>query len=141
MIKIKIKKLVSDAKIPSYAHLGDAGMDIYSNENLIIKPKHRALVKTGISMEFPEGNVALVWDKSGIANKGITTLAGVIDSSYRGEIKIALLNIGSQNYEIKKGEKIAQILIQPISQGEIEEVFELNESSRGERGFGSSGLN
>jgi dUTP pyrophosphatase len=140
MLKIKVKKLVSNAIIPNYAHNTDAGMDIYSCENLIIKPKHRTIVKTGISMEFPENYVALVWDKSGLAAKGITSIAGVIDSGYRGEYKIILLNIGSKNYKIKKGQKIAQILIQPIVQGEIEEVKELNESSRGEKGFGSSGL-
>ncbi len=140
MVKIKIKKLVSDAVLPNYAHASDAGMDIYSCEDLIIKPGYRALVKTGISLEFPKGYVALVWDKSGISKKGIITLAGVGDAGYRGEYKIVLLNVGSKDYEIKKGQKIAQILIQPIVRGEIEEVFELNNSVRGEGGFGSTGL-
>lgn len=140
MVKIKIKKLVSDAKIPCYAHPGDAGMDIYSCEDLVIKPKHRSLVKTGISMDFPKGYVALVWDKSGIATKGLTALAGVIDSGYRGEYKILLLNVGSKDFKIEKGQKIAQILIQPVIQPKIEEAEELDESSRGKGGFGSTGL-
>ncbi len=140
MVKIKIKKLVSDAKIPSYAYPEDVAMDIFSCEKLIIKPKCRVLVKTGISMEFPKGYVALVWDKSGIAKNGVTCLGGVIDSNYRGEYKIILLNVGSKNYKIKKGQKVAQILIQPVVHGKIEEVNELDESSRGEDGFGSTGL-
>lgn len=139
-MKLKIKKLSPTAKLPTYANSQDAGMDVYSNQHLIIKPHHRVLVSTGISMEFPNGNVALVWDKSGLANKGITTLAGVLDSGYRGEIKIALLNISSKDYEIKQGQKIAQILIQKVSQPKIEEVLDLENSQRGEKGFGSSGL-
>ncbi|NCN87217.1 dUTP diphosphatase [archaeon] len=141
MVKIKIKKLHPDAKIPTYANPGDAGMDIYSNEDLTIKPNHRALVKTGISLEFPKEYVALIWDKSGIAKNGVTTLSGVGDSGYRGEYKVVLLNIGSKPYEIKKGQKIAQILIQPIIHPEIEEVKTLSKSKRGTGGFGSSGLN
>ncbi|MBT4377047.1 dUTP diphosphatase [archaeon] len=141
MVNVKIKKLSPGAKIPTYANSGDAGMDIYSNEDLILPPKHRAMIKTGISMEFPEGCVALVWDKSGIAKSGVTTLAGVGDPGYRGEYKIVLLNIGSKPYEIKKGEKIAQILIQKVEQPKIEEVYDLSDSERGSGGFGSSGLN
>jgi dUTP pyrophosphatase len=141
MVKIKVKKLCPEAKLPIYANPGDAGMDIYSCEDLVIKPKHRVLVKTGISMEFPKGYVALVWDKSGIAKKGVTVLAGVGDAGYRGEYKIVLLNIGSQDYFVKKGEKIAQILIQKVEVPQIEEVKELSDSKRGTGGFGSSGLN
>ena len=140
MVKIKIKKLHPDAVIPKYAHETDAGMDIYSCEELVVKPKHRALVKTGISMDFPKGYVALVWDKSGMATKGLTALAGVIDSGYRGEYKILLLNVGSKDFKIEKGQKIAQILIQPVVSGKIEEVEELDERSRGKGGFGSTGL-
>ncbi len=141
MLKIKIKKLNSDAKIPTYANLGDAGMDIYSCEDLVIKPKHRALVKTGISMEFPKGYVALVWDKSGIAKKGLIKIGGVIDPTYRGEYMIMMHNISSKDYIVKKGEKIAQILIQKVEVSKIEEVKELSDSKRGAGSFGSSGLN
>lgn len=138
-MKIKIKKLHSDAIIPKYAHDGDAGMDLFSIEDLILKPKHRAIVRTGLSIEFPKGYVALMWDKSGIAKEGVTTLAGVGDAGYRGEYKIVLYNLSSKKYEIKKGQKIAQILIQKVESPEIEEVDELSETSRGTGGFGSTG--
>ena len=141
MVKIKIKKLHSDAKVPSYAHEGDAGMDVYSNEDLIIGAGKRVLVSTGISTEFPVGYVALVWDKSGIAVKGgVTKMAGVIDAGYRGEWKIALLNTSEEDYEIKKGEKIAQVLLQKVESPEIEIVEDVENSSRGDGGFGSTGL-
>jgi dUTP pyrophosphatase len=140
MVELKIKKLHKDAIIPKYAHDTDAGLDLYSVENLTIKPKHRVIVKTGISIELPKGYAALVWDKSGIAKKGVTTLAGVCDAGYRGEYKIVLLNVGSKDYKINKGEKIAQILIQKVEQPKIIEVTELTDSQRGKDGFGSTGL-
>jgi len=138
-VKIKIKKLNPNAIIPKYSHVGDAGMDLFSIENLILKPKHRVLIKTGLSIELPKGYVALVWDKSGIALKGIKTMGGVIEHTYRGEYKIILVNLSSENYEIKKGQKIAQLLIQKIETAEVEEVNELSETIRGTGGFGSTG--
>jgi len=139
-VKIKIKKLNPDAIIPKYSHVGDAGMDLFSVEkDFILKPNHRAVVKTGLSIEFPKDYVALIWDKSGLAKEGITNLAGVGDSGYRGEYKIVLINLSSKNYEIKKGQKIAQLLIQKIETAEIEEVEELSETTRGDGGFGSTG--
>lgn len=139
-MKIKIKKLHPNAIIPKYAHIGDAGMDLFSIEDLILKPKHRVLVKTGLSIELPKGYVALIWDKSGIAKDGITTLAGVGDAGYRGEYKIVLINLSSKDYKIKKGQKIAQVLIQKIENPEIEEVNELSKTERGAGGFGSTGI-
>lgn len=127
--------------LPSYAKKGDAGMDIFASENLTLNPSERGLVKTGISMEFPEGYVFLVWDKSGISTKtGVTTLAGVIDSGYRGELQIAVVNLGQEPYTFEKGKKVAQGLIQPIVEAEIEEVDILTDSTRGEEGFGSTGI-
>ena len=140
MLKLKIKKLNQDAKLPSYAHKGDAGMDIFSCIDETLLPNERKTISTGISIEIPEGYVALIWDKSGLASKqGIKTMAGVCDANYRGEYKIVLLNTSSENFNIKKGDKIAQILIQPIENAEIEEVKELNETERNDGGFGSSG--
>lgn len=140
-MKIKIKKINSDAIIPKYSHDGDAGMDIYSIEEFIIKSHERKIISTGIAIELPEGYVSLIWDKSGLASKnGVTTLGGVIDSGYRGEYKIILLNISNEDFKIIKGQRIAQILIQKIERAEIEEVKELNESSRGAGRFGSTGL-
>ena len=139
-IPIKIKKLNPEAIIPSYAHEGDAGMDIYSCEDFILLPNERHLFSTGISIELPEGYVALVWDKSGVANKGIKSMGGVIEHTYRGEYKIILYNTGKEPYEVKKFQKIAQILIQPIMTASVQEVNELSETKRGDGAFGSTGL-
>ena len=138
---IKFQKILGDAIIPHYAHLGDAGMDVFSAEETIIKAGERKSVRTGIKMGLPEGFVGLVWDKSGLALKnGIKTMAGVIDSGYRGEIGIVLANLSDQDYKIEKGQKIAQMLVQKVERAEIEETKNLNETSRGAGGFGSTGL-
>jgi dUTP pyrophosphatase len=141
MVKVKIKKLNPEAIIPKYAHAGDAGIDLCSIEDLIIKPGERACVATGIAMEIPRGFVSLIWDKSGIAVKGgIKTMAGVCDCNYRGEYNVVMFNTSNVDYVVKKGEKIAQVLIQPVEEPEIEEVLELSDTSRGIGGFGSTGL-
>ena len=141
-IKIKIKKLNPEAIIPSYAHPGDAGLDLYSVEDLVLNPGERATIATGLAIELPEGYVSLIWDKSGLASKnGIKTMGGVIEHTYRGEYKIIMFNSSKEKFEIKKCQKIAQLLVQPIITVEIEEVSELNDTSRGTGGFGSTGLN
>jgi len=137
---LKVKKLNPEAKIPSYAHKGDAGLDIFSCEDAVLYPGERKLVSTGIATELEEGYVALIWDKSGIAAKGIKTMGGVIDCHYRGEYKVVMLNTTSENYEIKKGQKIAQLLIQPVMSVEVVETKELSDTERGEGSFGSTGL-
>ena len=138
---IKFQKILAEAIIPHYAHLGDAGMDIFSAEEAIIKAGERKNVKTGVKMELPEGFVGLVWDKSGLALKnGIKTMAGVVDSCYRGEIGIVLVNLSGQDYKVEKGQKIAQVLIQKVERAEIEEAQELSETKRGDGGFGSTEL-
>ncbi|MEK7581971.1 MAG: dUTP diphosphatase [Patescibacteria group bacterium] len=137
---LKVKKLKSDAKLPSYGHPGDAGMDIYSCEEKTLLPQEQTLISTGISIEIPDGYVGLVWDKSGLSTRhGLKTVAGVIDAGYRGEVSIAMANVGSVSYTFKKGEKIAQMLIQKVERTEFEEVKELSETSRGTGGFGSTG--
>lgn len=137
---LNIKKLDKDAIVPKYAHEGDAGLDLFSNEECILKAGERRAVKTGISTSFPRGYVALIWDRSGnAAKKGIKTMAGVIDAGYRGEWGVVMLNTSDEDFEIKKGDKIAQALIQPVISAEIKEVESLEESSRGEGGFGSTG--
>ena len=140
MLKIKIQK-IGDAKIPNYAHNGDAGLDIYSAENdYILKVGERKGFKTGIKMEIPKGYAALFWDKSGLAiNHGIKTMGGVIDSTYRGEFIVILINLGREDYKIEKNSKISQILIQKVEEAEFEEVENLGDTQRGEGGFGSSG--
>ncbi|MBL7021842.1 dUTP diphosphatase [Patescibacteria group bacterium] len=139
-MKINIKKLNPDIKLPSYANIGDAGMDVYSLEDKIMEPGERYLFKLGFAMEIPNGHVGLFWDKSGIASKyGIHTLAGVIDSIYRGEFGVVMLNTSKEAYEFKKGEKLAQLLIQPVLSPELVEVDELSDTSRGDGAFGSTG--
>jgi dUTP pyrophosphatase len=139
-MKVKIMRIDSDVKIPSYANPGDAGMDFYSAENAVIKSHERKTVRTGIKMSIPPGYVGLIWDKSGLASKkGIKTMAGVIDAGYRGEVGIVLHNLGNEDFVVEKNMKIAQMLIQPIHSPELEEVKELDETKRGDGGFGSSG--
>jgi dUTP pyrophosphatase len=142
-LEIKIKKIKPYAVIPSYAHPGDAGMDLYSAEDYLILGEQRQLISTGISTEFPEGHVALIWDKSGLAAKqGLTVLAGVIDHGYRGEWQVVLFNTTRSPYQIRRGDKVAQTLIQPVYNPiitEVTEVTELSDTSRGTGGFGSTG--
>ncbi len=116
-------------------------VDFYSNENAVLSSNERKLISTGISIAIPEGYVGLIWDKSGLASKhGLKTMAGVIDSGYRGEIKILIHNLSESEYIVEKGKKVAQMLIQPVEQREILEVADLDHSDRGEKGFGSTGL-
>ncbi|MDD5083514.1 MAG: dUTP diphosphatase [Candidatus Moranbacteria bacterium] len=140
MTHLQVKKLHPEAKIPSRAHLDDAGVDLYSVETIVLKPGDRAGVKTGIAVAIPSGFVGLVWDKSGLALKsGITIMGGVIDAGYRGEIQVIVKNLGDEDVAIEVGHKIAQLLIQKVELCEVEEVDELGEADRGENGFGSTG--
>lgn len=141
-MKMRIRKLHKDAIIPKYAHLDDAGMDLYAIESFEIKSNERKSIPTGIAIEIPDGHVGLIWDKSGLSHKyGLKTFGGVIDSGYRGEVTIGLMNLSKENFKFEKGHKIAQILIQKIERIEFEEVDKLNDSLRGEKGFGSTGKN
>jgi dUTP pyrophosphatase len=136
---IKFKKLTSDAIIPTRATKGSAGFDMYSNDFYIIKPNVRCLLDTGISMSLPENMWGELKPRSGLAARfGLDVLAGVIDSDYTGEIKISLINLGGAEVEIKKGDRIAQLIIQRY-EGEWEEVFEIQMTDRGNGGFGSTG--
>ncbi len=140
MLTIKIKKLKEGVVLPNYAHAGDAGMDMYASEDIHIRKGERGKVPTGIAIEIPDGYVGLVWDKSGLSiNHGLKTLGGVIDAGYRGEIIIGIANLSSEDYTLEKGHKVAQLLIQKIEAPTIEEVKELEDSHRGEKGFGSTG--
>lgn len=139
-MQVKIKKLNPQAIIPNYAHPGDAGLDLYSLEDYELQPGERRGFPTGIAIELATGYVSLIKDKSGLAVKhGIHTIAGVIDAGYRGEYNIILINHGTEPYLIKKGDKIAQLLIMPVAQAEIIEDNNLSNTSRGAGGFGSSG--
>ena len=138
---LKIKKTHPGATMPKYLRPGDAAMDLYSSEDKIIQPHQRELIPTGIAMAIPAGNVGLIWDRSGMAaNYGIKSMGGVIDSNYRGEIKIIIPQLTNQPFTIEKGMRIAQMLIQPVEQKQIMEVEDLDDTIRGEKAFGSTGL-
>ena len=137
---LAVTKLTPEAKVPTYAHATDAGMYMYAAAAVTIPAHERVLVSTGIAMAIPEGYVGLIWDKSGIATKrGVTTLAGVVDAGYRGEVQIALYNTTEETVTFAAGEKVAQMVIQPVLQPELIEVDELEQSERGKGGFGSTG--
>lgn len=141
-VRIKVKKLVAQAKLPRYAHVGEYGdlaADLYASEAVALGPGSTAGVPTGIAMEFPSTHGALVEDRSGLALKGITTLAGVIDPGYRGEIRVVVTNLSSIAAEIQPGDRIAQLRIVQRIQADFAEVEELGEATRGAAGFGSTG--
>ena len=140
MIKIKVKKLKEGAVIPSYAHEGDAAMDLCSAEDYIVSAGKRQLVSTGIAMELPEGYFASIRGKSGLAaKKGISMLGGVIEHTYRGEYGVVILNTGDEDFVIKVGDKVAQVVIAPVATADVEVVEELSESVRGDGAWGSTG--
>lgn len=139
---MRFKKLNINAITPNRANENDAGYDLYSSaeQDIPILPGFRATIPTAIAMEIPENVVGLIWPRSGLATKqGIDVLAGVIDSSYRGEIKVCLFNTSNESVIIKAGDKIAQIIFQSYLTYVFEEVECLTDTSRGEKGFGSSG--
>lgn len=139
-MNVIFKKLQAEAHIPAYAHPGDAGMDVYTCETKTLEPGERYAYRTGVAVEIPEGYVGLVWDRSSRATKsGLKTMAGVIDSGYRGEVKIVLLNTSTTPVEIAAGDKIAQLLMQPVERATIIEGETLSETQRGIGGFGSTG--
>lgn len=140
-MEVKIKQLHPDATLPSYAHPGDVGMDLYSREETtIIQPMERRLFYCGFAMEFPTGYTAIVKDKSSLPkNHGLHTMGGVYDAGYRGEYNVNLINLGDEPVTIEKGQKIAQIVILPVEIPTLVEVDELSDSARGEGAFGSTG--
>jgi dUTP pyrophosphatase len=139
-MEIKLKKLQSDVKIPSYAHPGDAGLDLFCRESCVIEPGQRKRFDLGFSLELPEGYVGLIWDKGSLShNHGLHTIAGVYDYGYRGEYNVTLINLSDSSYKFEKGDKIAQLLIQPIIQAKLTEASELNQTSRDKGRFGSTG--
>ena len=138
---IPYTKTSPEAKEPSQANFSDAGYDLFSTEELNLKPFERSVVKTGIKLALPEGYYGRVAPRSGLAiKKGIDVLAGVIDSGYRGEVQVCLLNTSHEDWvEIKEGDRIAQILFQEVPEFQLQQVDVLQNSYRGVGGFGSSG--
>lgn len=139
-MKLKVKKLKDEANLPTHGHAGDAGMDFYAIETVIFAPGAQERVHTGVAVEIPEGCVGLIWDKSSVSfNKGLKIMGGVIDSSYRGEVIMSLVNTTDSEQVIKEGHKIAQMIIQKFEHCDIVEVGELSNTVRGEGREGSTG--
>lgn len=141
-MKLKIARTDKDVDMVSYAYEHDAAFDLRAAHDILLRPGEKKIVKTGLKMAIPAGHVGLIWDRSGLAAKhSLHCLAGVIDSGYRGEIGVVLINLGDAAFTVEKNMRIAQMLIQPIVHPEIIEVDEqeLDISERGEGGFGSSG--
>lgn len=139
IMKIKVKRLKDNAKLPTYAHPGDVGMDLYSMETVTIAPGEHYRFWHGFAFQFDEGYAAIVKDKSSISKAGLHTMGGVFDAGYRGEYNTHLVNLSDEPYTVEEGDKVSQLIIYPISIAELEETDTLSESARGEGMFGSTG--
>jgi dUTP pyrophosphatase len=143
MIPLKIKKTKPHAITPQYANPGDAGMDLFSAEDYLIKSGERCLISTGIQTEFPTGYELQIRPRSGLALKhgiSIVNTPGTVDAGYRGEIGIILINHGKEEFKINQGDKIAQAVLNKIEIATIEESDNLSDTQRGTGGFGSTGI-
>lgn len=144
LMELRIKRLDAGLPLPRYAHEGDAGLDLYAAADVTLAPLERALVPTGIAVAIPEGYAGFVQPRSGRAIRnglGLVNSPGLIDSHYRGEIKVIVINFDPREpIEIRRGDKIAQLVIQPIARVRLAEVEELDDTARGEGGFGSTGV-
>lgn len=140
---LKIRRLDGRATLPQYAHEGDAGMDVFANEDATIGPGEIKLVRTGVAIELPPDTEAQVRPRSGLAIKhGITVLntPGTIDAGYRGEVGVILVNHGKATYQVERGMRIAQMVIKPVLRVQVVEVEQLSDTKRGAGGFGSTGM-
>ena len=142
MIDVSIRRLRPDAHLPEQAYEGDAGMDLAACEAVTIEPGERAVVPTGLAIEIPDGYAGFVQPRSGLAVRhgiGIVNSPGLIDSGYRGEIRVVLINTDrEERFTVEPGMRIAQLVIVPVAAARLVEVDELAGSERGSRGFGSS---
>ena len=139
---LRFKRIHPDAVLPAYAHPSDAGMDIRSVADLVVPARGRARVPTGLVVLLPPGYEAQVRPRSGLALKhGVTVLntPGTIDAGYRGEIGVILFNSADADFEVRKGDRVAQLVIAPVTQPVIEEADSIDETDRGAGGFGSTG--
>ena len=141
-LNIPVVRLTDTAVLPTYAHVGDAGMDLYADEDIILGNETWNVISTGVAMSIPEGFVGLIHPRSGLAAKhGITVLnaPGTIDAGYRGEIKVILLNGTDKDFVVRRGDRIAQLVVQEFVHGDIVEVSTLDDTERSTNGFGSTG--
>jgi dUTP pyrophosphatase len=141
-IEVAVRRLRPDAVLPSYAHPGDAGLDLTAVEAVTLEPGERTAVPTGLAVAIPVGWVGLVHPRSGLARRHGLTVAnapGTIDAGYRGEVQVLLINLGAETVHLAAGERVAQLLLQPVGQAQVVEVDDLGETARGVGGFGSTG--
>jgi dUTP pyrophosphatase len=141
VIDVAVRRLRPDAHVPRQAYEGDAGLDLSACERVVLGPGQRAVVPTGLAVEIPEGHAGFVQPRSGLAARhgiGIVNSPGLIDSGYRGEIRVVLLNTGDEPFAVEPGMRIAQLVVVPVAAVRVIEVDELAASERGPRGFGSS---
>jgi dUTP pyrophosphatase len=142
-VQLRVARLSDEARLPSRAHAGDAGVDLYAAETATLGPGERASVGTGIAVEIPDGHAGLVLPRSGLAARhgiALVNAPGLIDSGYRGEVRVLLLNTDrDEAFEIAPGDRIAQLVVSPVADAEPVEVDALGESERAKGGFGSSG--
>src|SRR5271157_5476515 len=139
---VRLKKLHPSAQVPKYAHVGlygDMGADLFCVEQMSIDPWTIRSVSTGIALEFPPGVGAVIEDRSGLASKGLTTLAGVVDPGYRGEIRVVMTNLSNRSVSLDTGDRIAQLRLVNLIQANFTEVEEIQKTPRNKRGFGSTG--
>lgn len=142
MQNLKIQRIHPDAKLPEYAHPGDAGLDLFSVEETVIQPGESKLIGTGIMIELPENTEAQIRPRSGLALKNQITVLnspGTIDHGYRGQVGVILINHGTKPFTVESGMKIAQMVIAPVMSVKIVDTKDLTETKRGEGGFGSTG--
>lgn len=138
-MRIKVKKLKQEAKLPKYHHPGDIGMDLYAMETVTIPPMGHHRFWHGFALEFPENYGAIIMDKSSISKAGLKTMGGVFDAGFRGEYNTHLVNLSDEPYTVETGDKVAQLVVIPVAIVELEETDTLSDSARGEGGFGSTG--
>ncbi len=139
MKEIRVRRLDERASLPTRAHAGDAGLDLYALEPVTVAPGAGLRARTGVALEIDHGWVGMIADRSSLASKGLKTAGGIIDAGYRGEVQVVLWNLSLEPIELKAGDRIAQLLLLPVGLAAVTQVTELSDSSRGAGGFGSSG--
>lgn len=140
---LSVKKLRDGARAPEYAHPGDAGLDLFACEPVVLEPGQSAIIKTGIAIALPANTEGQVRPRSGLAAKfqiSVLNTPGTIDEGYRGEVGVILINFGTKAFSVESGMKIAQLVVKPVLRVEVETVDELSDTRRGEGGFGSTGV-
>lgn len=142
-VRLRVKRLDPGVPLPSYVHDGDAGLDLCAAEDVVLAPMQRAAVATGLAIAVPSGWVGLVHPRSGLALRHGLTVAnapGTIDAGYRGELKVILVNLGEATVTIARGDRVAQLVLQEVGAAEVVEVDDLDDTTRGHGGFGSTGV-